>query len=95
MEFIINQTNEEKYSVDCIVDGEKLGEISWKEENGLMHIDHTFVSDQLRGQGVAKKLLDQAAQYARQNDLKIVAICSYVQGAFAKSSEYEDVEAKK
>lgn len=74
-------------------DGQRLAEITWKERDGVMHMDHTYVSDELRGQGVAKKLLDEAAQYARDNSLKMHAICSYVVAAFDKSDAYDDVKA--
>lgn len=72
--------------------GERLAEITWSERDGIMHMDHTYVSDELRGQGVAKKLLDQAADYARTNNLKMNAICSYVVAVFKKSSAYDDVK---
>ncbi|WP_107943345.1 GNAT family N-acetyltransferase [Metasolibacillus fluoroglycofenilyticus] len=73
--------------------GERLAEITWSERDGVMHMDHTYVSDQLRGQGVAKKLLDKAADYARENNLKMHAICSYVVASFEKSDAYNDVKA--
>ena len=58
-----------------------------------MTMDHTYVSDELRGQGVAKKLLDEAANYARTNNLKMKPVCSYVVAAFEKSEAYDDVKA--
>lgn len=71
----------------------KLAEITWYEAEGVMKVNHTFVSDELRGQGVAKKLLDEAAAYARNKGLKIYPICSYVVSAFEKSNEYDDIKA--
>ena len=74
-------------------DGQRVAEITWVEQDGVMNMDHTYVSDVLRGQGVAKKLLDAAADYARENNFKMNAICSYVVSAFEKSDTYNDVKA--
>ena len=54
----------------------------------------TFVDPSLRGQGIAKRLLDKLADFARENDLKIRPLCSYVVKAFEKSKEYGDVALK-
>lgn len=93
MNFVLNDADEVNRGYDCVVNGQKLGEITWKQVDGIMHMNHTYVSDQLRGQGVAKRLLDTAAHYARENNLKMYPICSYVVAAFEKSDEYNDVKA--
>lgn len=91
MEFILNKTD--VYSAyEYETDGQKLAEITWIEQNGTMTMDHTYVSDELRGQGVAKKLLDTAAAYARENNFKMRPVCSYVVAAFQKSDEYDDIK---
>ena len=74
------------------LNGERVAEITWHLRDGVMNMDHTYVSDVLRGQGVAKKLLDASAQYARENNYKMNAICSYVISAFNKSDAYDDVK---
>ncbi|GLB59888.1 GNAT family N-acetyltransferase [Cytobacillus sp. NCCP-133] len=57
-------------------------------------IDHTYVSDSLRGQGVAGKLVEKVVQEARKSGLKIVPACSYAKALFERKSEYQDVLAK-
>lgn len=74
-------------------DGKTNAEITWTLLGDVMVMDHTFVSPDLRGQGVAKQLLDRAAEYARENELKMEAVCSYVVTAFDRYSEYEDIKA--
>ncbi|MER2108167.1 MAG: GNAT family N-acetyltransferase [Solibacillus sp.] len=78
---------------EYVKEGEHLAEITWQLKDGVMHMDHTYVSNELRGQGVAKKLLDEAANYAREQDYKMNALCSYVVAEFEKSDEYNDVKA--
>lgn len=73
--------------------GRMLGEITWFLRDDTMVMDHTYVSNELRGQGIAKKLLDEAAAYARAHNYKMQAVCSYVVTAFDRYNDYEDVKA--
>lgn len=82
-----------KYAYQHKADGEVIAEIDWTEGQGLMTMTHTYVDDSLRGQGVAKKLLDQAATHAREKGLKMKAVCSYVVNAFDRSDAYDDVKS--
>jgi len=72
-----------------------LAEITFKtkDENTII-ADHTFVSDELRGQGVAGKLLKELTNYAREENKKIVPVCSYVKKKMEHSSEYDDLIAE-
>ncbi|AXI01365.1 N-acetyltransferase [Sporosarcina sp. PTS2304] len=83
----------DKYAYQHKSDGDVTAEIEWSEDQGIMTMTHTYVDDSLRGQGVAKKLLDQAAENAREKGLKMKAVCSYVVNAFDRSDEYNDVKA--
>jgi predicted GNAT family acetyltransferase len=60
-------------------------------ENGVIKATSTVVLESLRGHGVAKLLLDELADVARQDGLKIIPVCSYVVTAFKRYKEYEDV----
>ncbi|WP_233189497.1 MULTISPECIES: GNAT family N-acetyltransferase [unclassified Sporosarcina] len=82
-----------KYAYQYKVADDVKAEIEWTEENGIMTMTHTYTDNSLRGQGVAKKLLDQAADNAREKGLKMKAVCSYVVNAFDRSDEYNDVKA--
>ncbi|KGR75873.1 GNAT family N-acetyltransferase [Ureibacillus manganicus] len=93
MEFTLKELSSENFAFEYIKDGEKLAEIEWIQRGDIMVMNHTFVSDVLRGQGIAKKLLDKASEYARENNYKMEAVCSYVVQVFNKSNEYDDVKA--
>lgn len=93
MEFTLVQGNGVSKAFEYVEAGTRLAEITWEERDGVMVMDHTYVSDALRGQGVAKKLLDAAADYARESNLKMKPICSYVVSAFEKSDAYDDIKA--
>lgn len=39
----------------------------------------TFVPDELRGQGIAAQLAEQALSYAKQNGYRVIPSCSYIE----------------
>lgn len=93
MEFQYTELGNDVFAYQAREGNEKVGEITWTLLGDIMVMDHTFVSPSVRGGGVAKKLLDQAADYARKNDYKMEAVCSYVVTAFNRYKDYDDVRA--
>ena len=69
---------------------EILAELEYKREENTLIFDHTEVSEKLKGQGIAAKLLDEATKYARDNKLKVKPVCSYVVKKF-ETGEYDDI----
>ncbi len=73
--------------------GEKIAHITYQiESDEVIIANSTFVDPSLRGQGVAKLLLDRLANHARENNLKIRPLCSYVVKAFERYDEYSDIK---
>lgn len=54
-------------------------------------IDHTYVSDALKGKGIASQLLDKVVEYARNETYKIVPLCSFAVKKLKESDKYRDV----
>lgn len=55
-----------------------LAEVLWRAKgNGIMDVYRTFSDPSLRGQGIARKLIDNVAAYAQKNNLRIVPTCWY------------------
>ncbi|HEY0651780.1 MAG TPA: GNAT family N-acetyltransferase [Chryseosolibacter sp.] len=54
-------------------------------------IDHTQVSDELKGKGAGKQLVTAAVDYARQNGIKIIPLCPFARSVFEKVTEFRDV----
>lgn len=66
-----------------------VGEIDFPlQADGNYVITHTFVDDSLRGQGMADKLVQAAADYIEKQGKTTVATCSYAQ-VWAKRHEKE------
>lgn len=60
--------------------------------NGIMIIEHTEVSDVLRGKGVGYQLVEKAVEYAREHKIKIIPLCPFAKSVFdKKKDEYSDV----
>ncbi|MCK9471438.1 MAG: GNAT family N-acetyltransferase [Bacilli bacterium] len=66
-------------------------EITYKVDGDTFIVEHTYVSPELRGQGVAAKLLDKLLNYVRSNNIKIIPICPYVFSMFEKHPEWHDL----
>lgn len=57
-------------------------------------ISSTFVDDSLRGQGIASKLMQAAADKIREEGKKTYASCSYAEKWFEKHLDYHDIYLK-
>lgn len=80
----------EKEKVVVYDNNEELAVIEYSYiDSNTIEITHTFVSDKLRGQGVASKLMEEVISIANENKLRIVPICSYAKSYFNKHIEYE------
>ncbi len=60
----------------------------------LIIIDHTEVSDSLRGTGAGKQLVTAAVNYAREKKIKIIPLCPYAKSVFDRTPEFSDVLSK-
>lgn len=61
-----------------------------RDENKIV-IEHTEVDSAFQGEGVGKDLVHEVAEYARQNNLKIIPVCSYAKKVLERTSDYDDV----
>ncbi len=74
------------------IDKEKLAEMTYsKAGDKLIIIDHTDVSEELKGKGAGKQLVQAAVDYARQHQIKILPLCPFAKSVFDKTPEYKDV----
>ena len=68
-------------------------EISRKENLGIV-IEHTRVSESLKGQGIGGRLVEAVVELAKREGLKILPLCSYARAYLKKKPEYEDLIAQ-
>lgn len=65
----------------------------YRPEGNVMIFTHTWVPPELRGRGIAARLMDTALALARSEGRKIVPQCSYVETYLRRHPEYEDLRA--
>lgn len=72
--------------------GNRLAEMTFsKAGDRMIIIDHTEVSDALRGTGAGLKLVAAGVDFARKNGLKIIPLCPFAKSVFDRKPEYRDV----
>jgi predicted GNAT family acetyltransferase len=54
-------------------------------------IDHTEVSEVLKGKSAGKQMVLQAVAFAREKGLKIIPLCPFANSVFQKTPEIKDV----
>lgn len=72
--------------------GQKLAEMTyvWSGSERII-IDHTEVSDALRGTGAGKKLVAAGAAFARAKGIKVLPLCPFAKKVMGADAAYADV----
>lgn len=92
MDFKMVELGQDEFAFRNEDNGTVNAEITWTQMADVMVVEHTFVNENMRNQGLAKELVDRAVEYARENEYKIEPVCSYVATVFERYDEYEDVK---
>ncbi len=73
-----------------------IAEITYKyHSEDVIIIDHTYVDPSLRGQNIAGRLLASIVKMAREENLKVIPVCSYAVVKLTRNNQYEDILHKK
>ncbi len=76
-------------------DGGRAAELTFSAtpDGKLVMLDHTEVDPSLRGQGVARKLVEAAVVWARQQEIKLVPVCPVATAILRREPGFRDVLA--
>ena len=86
MEYFVDEQG--IYLKDSENAGRVLAEITFiKVSENIIEINHTFVDESLRGQGIANILMEKVIDYMEENNLKCILTCSYAIKWFEKHPE--------
>jgi len=74
-------------------DGKQLAEMTYSlPGDNIMIIEHTEVDDVLRGKNIGNQLLNNAVEFARSGNFKIIPLCPFANAVFKKRhEEFKDV----
>ncbi len=74
--------------------GKLMAEISYVPSGErLTIIDHTWVDESLKGQGVGKKLVALVVEKMRAEQRKIIPLCPFAKHEFDTTPAYRDIRA--
>jgi predicted GNAT family acetyltransferase len=88
--FVTHNIRENRY--EATVEG-KLCVAEYVRNNDRMIFTHTFVPAELRGRGIAEKIVRAALADARTQKLKVTPACSYVARFIDRHPEYRELIA--
>lgn len=73
-------------------EGNMIAEVTFPEvKENVVNINHTFVDDSLRGQGIAGKLMEEVVKRLKAENKKAYLTCSYAIMWFEKNKQYSDL----
>lgn len=68
-----------------------LSKLDYIQDGKNFVITHVGVHPDLRGQGVAGKIVEVGLEYAKENSLRVVPMCSYAAAYIRRHPEYAEL----
>lgn len=75
----------------ALLDDTPVGQLTYRLEGRIMHVEHTLSDPSVRGRGLAGKLTRHVLDDARRRGLSVVPVCPYVAQFIDEHPEYSDV----
>ena len=85
---IIHNPSEKRF--ETWIDG-KLSKLDYIEDGKNFVITHVGVQPELRGQGLAGKIVEAGLEYAKEKSLRVVPMCSYAAAYIRRHPEYAEL----
>ena len=87
LEITHNQANN---AFEVWIDG-YLSKLDYMQDRKNFVITHVGVYPGHRGQGVAAKIVEAALQYARENSLRVIPMCSYAAAYIRRNPQHREL----
>lgn len=85
---VVNNEEEKRFEV---VLGESLAMIEYQRAGKNIIYTHTEVPEAFEGKGIAKKMAFAAMEFAKDNGLKVQALCPFVAKYVREHPEYHSI----
>lgn len=82
--------NPDKKRFETYID-EKLSKLDYIQDGKNFVITHVGVHPDLRGQGVAGRIVQTGLEHAKENGLRVVPMCSYAAAYIRRHPEYAEL----
>jgi uncharacterized protein len=77
----------------AIINGKEAHLLYKRANEKILNFYHTYVPEELRGRGIAGKLVIKGFEFAEKNDYKIIPGCSYVGAFLNRHKKFEKLRA--
>jgi len=85
---VIQNPDENRF--ETLVDG-YLSKLDYIQDGKNFVITHVGVHPELRGQGVAGRVVQVSLEYAKENSLRVIPMCSYAAAYIRRHPEYAEL----
>ena len=92
MDFKIKQDTEQNRFVSSVKGYEAVVEYTLKDN--VIDLYRTFAPPELRGKGVAGKIVKYALEHAKENNLKVIPTCPFVKRHIDRNEIYKELLAE-
>ncbi len=82
--------NQAQNTFEVLIDG-YLSKLDYIRDGKNFVVTHVGVHPEFRGQGVAGKIMEAGLEYARQNSLRVIPMCSYAAHYVREHPQYMDL----
>ena len=82
--------NEAEHRFEAWIDG-LLSKLDYIQDGKNFVISHVGVHPELRIQGIAGKIVQAGLEYARQNSLRVIPMCSYAAAYIRRNPQYAEL----
>lgn len=79
--------NESNHTFEVWIHGH-LSKLDYIQDGKNFVITHVGVYPELRNQGIAAKIVEVGLEYAKQNSLRVVPMCSYAAAYIRRNPQY-------
>jgi predicted GNAT family acetyltransferase len=69
--------------------------LKYERFDGIIDLRVLFVPQNLRGKGIAKKVIEHVVKFAKKNNLKIKTSCSYIANYLIEHPELNEMVLKR
>ncbi len=87
---VIHEKENQRFVIN--IDGDEVY-VEYTMEDKKINLYHTYTHPALRGKGLAAQVVRAAFEFAKENNLKVIPTCSYVQSFVAKNDKYKELIA--
>ena len=68
--------------------------VEYTLKDSVIDLYRTFTPPEMRGKGIAGKIVKYALEYAKENNFKVIPTCSYVRGYIERHENYKELLAE-